>query len=453
MNRLSVKLKITVWYIVAMVIISSVSLVAMLKASNGIIDRDISERITRTVTMASHQLAGPDGRLRTFHIFPFYDQGVHMALYDADGNVVGGQIPYGLPDSNIEFEDDILRSVSYDGSSYKVFDKKISLNDGTVMWLKGIVSVSDESRGISSMAKLIVIMALILIIAAACGGYLIISRAFVPVKKISTTAKQISESSDLSQRINIGNGKDEISNLANTFDTMLDKLETTFEREKQFTSDASHELRTPVAVVLSECEYMTDCAKTEEDCKESVQSVKRQAEKMSKLISELLMISRMDKNTLATEFENVNLSELVEFVCDEQQEIQTKDISLQRSIGQNIVAYCDRFLIMRLIINLMSNAYQYTDDGGCINVELTENEGNVVLSVRDNGIGISEKDISEIWERFYQADPSRTAKDSGNMGLGLSMVKQIAQLHNGSVGVTSKLGEGSTFTFTMPNVK
>ena len=450
MNRLSVKLRITLWYVAAMIIISSVVMVAMSSVSKAVIENEISERLNRTVTMASRQLAGPDGKLRIFPRFRFYDQGVHMALYDSENNMVEGHIPYGIPDSKMTFQDNDMRNISYDGSYYKMYDKKLTLSDGTEMWVKGVVSLSDENRSANSMTKLNILMTAILILVAAVGGYFIVSRAFVPVNKISSTAKEIAESSDLRRRIDIGNGKDEISNLANIFDAMLDKLQTTFEREKQFTSDASHELRTPVAVVLSECEYMTECAKTPDEYMESAQSIKRQAEKMSKLISELLMISRMDKHTLATEFENVNLSELVGFVCDEQQEIQTKDIQLTRDIGDGIEAYCDRFLIMRLVINLVSNAYQYTEDGGVIDVSLARDSDSVVLTVRDTGIGISDDDIGHIWERFYQADPSRTAKDSGSMGLGLAMVREIAQLHGGKVDVTSIKGEGSEFIFTLP---
>ena len=282
------------------------------------------------------------------------------------------------------------------------------------------------------------------------GGYFIIRRALAPVNKITRTAHDISESNDLSQRIRIGPGTDEIHALANTFDNMLDRIEQTVEREKQFTSDASHELRTPVAVILSECEYMTDCAKTEDEFRESAYSVKAQAERMSKLISELLTISRMDKNTLRSEFEELDISELLTFVCEEQTEIGRSDITLTQDIPPGITAEADRFLLARLFINLISNAYSYGRSGGHITVSLSETAESISVSVDDDGIGISEEDLPKIWERFYQADPSRTANGSGSMGLGLSMVSSIAKCHNGNITVKSELGKGSVFTFTMP---
>ena len=418
--------------------------------SYKIIEKEVTERLVRTVTMSSHQFRAPFGEMRDIQRFRLYDQGVHMALFDDEHNLLSEQIPFDIPKENFVFKDEAIVSLTYEGDDYYSFDKYVTLRDGRGLWIKGVVSFSNETHVINSMAKLNIILALVFIVFAAFGGYILIGRIFKPVNKISTTAKDIAQSGDFTQRIQMGDGNDELSSLANTFDNMLDKLEQTYEREKQFTSDASHELRTPVAVVLSECEYMLDCAKSVEEYRESVESVKRQADKMSKLISELLMISRLDRHSNRSEHEKVNLSELLGFVCDEQQEIQSKDITLVRNISDNIFALCDKFLIMRLFINLISNAYQYTDDGGTINVSLTCSENEVEFFVEDNGIGISEKDISEIWERFYQADPSRTDKEGGSMGIGLSMVKQIARIHNGKVDVTSELGSGSKFTFKMP---
>lgn len=449
MKKLSVKLKVTLWYTLAMVLVSSVVLIAMSSLSRDMMNRDIASRLIRTVNDNSRFILTPDGQLRDRA--RYYEQGVHMALFDSDGNLVGGQIPFGMT-GDFYFSDNKLRSMTYDGNEYFMYDKQIRLRNQGSMWLKGIISISDESYAVYSVTKNNFIMTIILILLAAGGGYFIISRAFVPVNKISRTAKEISESRDLSQRIKIGNGKDEICQLANTFDEMLDKIEQTFEREKQFTSDASHELRTPVAVILSECEYMLDCANNTEEFKESAESVKRQANKMSKLISELLMISRMDRNTLQLSFESVDISELLSFVCDEQEEIRDESVTLVRNIPQGITAAADRFLLARLFINLISNAYQYSSENGTVWVSLAEDGENVVFKVRDNGIGISEENIPKIWERFYQADPSRTSNDRGSMGLGLSMVKWIAECHGGEVSVESTLGEGSEFTFTMRRI-
>lgn len=448
MKKMTVKLKIVIWYTAAITVISAIVLIAMTSLSRDMIERDLIGRITRTVTDSSRQAFSPDGKMHLRPDFKFYQNGVHMVLYDGNADIIGGQVPFGIEDS-IDFDDDNLRRLKLGGNEYYIYDRAIRHHEAdNEYWMRGIISVSDENGAAGAVAKNNLLLTILLILLSSAGGYFIVKKAFVPVDKISKTAKQISESSDLSQRINIGNGNDEIYRLANTFDEMLDRIEQAFEREKQFTSDASHELRTPAAVILSECEYMLDCASTDEEFRESALSVKRQAEKMSKLISELLTISRMDKNTLKAEFENTDISELLSFVCDEQEEIHDGATQLIRNIPDGIFAEADRFLIARLFINLISNSYQYIGNGNQITVSLASDDRNVVCSVKDNGIGISSENIPKIWERFYQADNSRTA--DGSMGLGLSMVKWISDCHNGTLSVTSEPGKGSEFVFTLP---
>lgn len=447
MKKISIKLKVTLWYTLSMIIVSAIVLLAMNAASQQMIRRDISERLMQTVEEASHMRFIPDNR--PMPGFRFYSRGVHMMLYTAGGELIGGQVPFGITDEP-DFANEIRTKV-YDGNTYYIYDKQIKPGfAGTEMWVKGIISATDEAYAISSVMKNNFLLTAIIIILASFSGYLIINRAFVPVNKITKTAKQIIASGDLSQRIELGKGKDEIYSLAGTFDEMLDKIEQAFEREKQFTSDASHELRTPVAVILSECEYMTDCARDSADFAESTASIKRQAERMSKLIGELLTLSRMDKNTLKINFEETDISELANFVCDEQEEIASKDIELIRDIDDSICASVDRFLMARLFINLVSNAYQYSNDNGKVEVSLKEDAGNIIFAVSDTGIGIAADELDKIWERFYQADASRTANANGSMGLGLSMVKHIAECHGGRVSVESKLGIGSKFIFTLP---
>lgn len=451
MKKISIKLKITLWYTLVMMIVAGAVLAILTSASQEMIERDIAERITKSVMTFSRILDKPNGMDIPVPKFGFYEQGVHMVVCDDNNNVIAGNIPFEL-ETVPELIDNEIQTVTDSKNKYYIYTTKVRRRNGEIepYWVKGVVSVTDEMYAIRSAVKTNLIFTIILIIIAAAGGYFIIGRALSPVTKIRNTAEKISKSSDLSQRIHIGGGKDEIHSLANTFDNMLDKIEQAMEREKQFTSDASHELRTPVAVILSECEYMTDCAKTYDDVKESAYSVKCQAEKMSKLISELLTISRMDRNTMKTEFEETDISELLNFVCDEQEEIHSENITMHRDIEEGIVSNADRFLLARLFINLISNAYSYGKDGGNVTVSLYQDKDNITVCVSDDGIGISENDLPKIWERFYQADSSRTANENGSMGLGLSMVKWIAECHGGDVSVQSKSGEGSRFTFIMP---
>lgn len=451
-HNLSIRAKITIWYTAAIIILSAIVITAMSSLSLDMIKRDISMRVNREVEEYSRMLSRPNnlpGNKKP--ALSFYEQGVHLAVYDSDGTLLAGNIPFESVHES-DFSDGHFDKISDSSGEYYVLTKAIHvMGKDNTLWLRGAASVTDESYSLSSTMRMNVIITIILAAAASFGGFIILGRAMAPVKKITQTAQRISESSDLSQRIKIGGGGDEIHELAQTFDSMLDRIEQTFEREKQFTSDASHELRTPVAVILSECEYMADCSLTAEEYREAADSVKDQAEKMSRLINELLTISRMERNTIKLDFEETDISELLNFVCDEQEELHNGSIILTRNIAPDISAYSDRLTIMRLFINLISNAYSYGKENGHINVSLDTDKNNIKVSVKDDGIGISTENLPKIWERFYQADPARTSDRNGSSGLGLPIAKMIAALHHGNISVSSQIGKGSEFIFTFPS--
>lgn len=458
MNKISIKLRVTIWYTLILIVISAVAMTAMISASKAILLRESGARTVRAVENLSRMIEKngvkppnnsetEDFSHRKIPDFRFFEQGVHLAVYDDEHNLVEGVMPFAFAD-DIVLNDNSIETKVYSGERYLIYSKSVRNNAGETRWVTGVVSVDNENRMIDSVVITNLILTLILILTAAVGGYMIIKRAFRPVDIISGTAKEISESSDLTRRIALTGGKDEIYRLADTFDTMLDKIEATVENEKQFTSDASHELRTPVAVINSECEYVLECAKTFDEAKESVNSIKRQSDKMAKLITELLTISRMDRNTLKTNFEKIDLSELVGFVCDEQEEIHDGGISLERCIQPNVYVKADQMLITRMMINLISNAYSYSKPNGNVKVTLSADDERIRLSVADDGIGISQENLPKIWERFYQVESSRN-NENGSLGLGLSMVKWIAQCHGGTIEVSSELGVGTEFVFQM----
>lgn len=449
MIKVSLKLKITLWYVGILVLISFLILYAMTALSRTILTREVEERVVTSVVDLYNRISAPESRkvgmreaIPEYHL---YNNGVQLVLYDNQDNVLLGRVPYGLTD-DYEFEDNAIRLKRYNNKDYYIYDKVVLFNDDT-SWVRGVICLTDELNVLHLTTQYSFLFILMFVILAGVGGYFIILKAFVPVNKIRETAKEISESSDLSQRINIGPGGDEIHILANTFDDMLNKLEYSFNKEKQFTSDASHELRTPISVIMSECEYGLECVNDMGEMKDTLNSIHTQANKMSKLVSELLMISRMDNNRLKTNFETTDLSELLTFICEEQIEIQTKDIKLKYKIEQGILANVDTLLMTRLFINLISNAYQYSPENTTITVSLKTEGENVIFSVKDEGIGISEEHLSKIWDRFYQVDSSRTGDRNGSSGLGLSMVKWIADRHNGELKVNSEVGKGSEFIF------
>ncbi len=218
---------------------------------------------------------------------------------------------------------------------------------------------------------------------AAVGGYFITRRAFQPVRRIIQTAREIGEGNDLSRRIALGQGRDEVYTLAAEFDSMFARLEKAFEREKQFTSDASHELRTPTTVIISQCEYALERAKTLDEAREALHAILNQAEKMAVMISQLLMLARADKAHGKMQFETVNLSDLAMMVVEQQQEnASMRHIQLETHIEPDVEMQGDETMLMRVWINLIENGVKYGREGGWLQITLQKNKAHHRLCTR-----------------------------------------------------------------------
>lgn len=448
MNKLSLKVKITLWYLLIVSVISLAVFLGMTTLSRSIILNDIKDNIILSVNNLALKMTEPEisrslSDDETIPLHSLYGEGTQTVIYDENKNIVFGQTPYGIENS-LPFETNSLRIETYNAKEYYVYDKEIVTNDNKTFWIKGIACISDRLTFLTITLQNNMVIAICFILIAGLGGYLIINKALSPVNKINETARNIINTNNLSERINIDSGNDEIHDLANTVDNMLEKIEASFAKERQFTSDASHELRTPISVILSECEYAEDCITNAEEYKESISSIKKQATKMSTLVSELLAMSRMDNDKMTIRMEETDLSELLDIICDEQIATRNPNIKLKKYIDKDIIEQVDQLLITRLFINIISNAYQYSDESSTITVRLTKQNNKTVFSVEDQGIGISQENIDKIWNRFYQVDSARGAESSG---LGLAMVKWIADKHKIDIIVESELNKGSKFSF------
>ena len=226
---------------------------------------------------------------------------------------------------------------------------------------------------------------------------------------------------------------------------MFERLERSFEAEKQFTSDASHELRTPVSIIKGACEYAEKYDETPEDHAETISMIQRQADKMAVLINQLLHITRMEQGTENISMEQINLGEFANSFCNEQPWDHSR-FTLTATNDVSVAANKD--LLGRLIRNLVENAFKYSSADGQVRLNIFSTSTEVLLSVQDSGIGIPLEEQSKIWQRFYQVDSSRRNDDGS--GLGLSMVEQIAKLHGGYMTLESIPKKGSTFTLHLP---
>ena len=229
---------------------------------------------------------------------------------------------------------------------------------------------------------------------------------------------------------------------------MLERLQESFEREQQFTSDVSHELRTPTAVIRSQCEYALSDQAGEQERREALESVLRQTQRISSIISQLLLLARAENGKFTPNWEQIDFSELCEMVSLEQEgHAQEKGVTLELQLQPGIDLIGDETLLMRLVTNLLSNAIRYNKEHGRVTLRLKEDHDSCLLEVEDTGIGIRPEDQKRVWRRFYRVDASRS---QGGCGLGLSMVLWIAQLHGGRVELESVYGVGSVFRVYLP---
>ena len=313
------------------------------------------------------------------------------------------------------------------------------------IWIRGVTSARDSGGVWGTIAKLATILIPLVVILAATVGSILSKRALSPIGRLSDAVSETRSGNDLTKRITVTDSDKNIVTLTNNINAMFERLQSSFESEKQFSSDVSHELRTPVSVILAECEYQLSRDDIGDEDRESFETLKKQALSIRDIISQLLYFSSIEQGREKPSLANENLSELVLAVCEDMEQINSKSIYLEKEIEENVTLPIDVAMITRLVTNLVSNAFIYSDENSKVTVTLKRNDKTAVLSVKDEGIGISKEHIDKIWNRFYRVDKSRS-RSEGCSGLGLAMVKQIAELHNAEVYAESEPGKGSTFT-------
>jgi heavy metal sensor kinase len=296
--------------------------------------------------------------------------------------------------------------------------------------------LKDVTETTESLWLILLVASPLLLVLSSAGGYIVLSRALAPVKKVVAAAQQIS-AEDLSHRIEGPAGKDEIGQLVDTFNTMIARLEQSIDQIRRFTSDVSHELKTPLTVIFSEIDI---AIRKERPWRETVAllgTLREEAQRLEKIVDNLLFLSRtaaLDEIVLRT-FEN--LEPLA----------AKKGVTLNISRLEPAVVIGDETLLGRLLTNLVDNAIKYTPAGGRVDITLSKRPTEAVLSVEDTGIGIPEESLPHIFDRFFRVEhPS--ARGQGGSGLGLAIAKWIADTHGARIDVRSTLGQGTSFAVT-----
>ena len=478
-----------IWYAFVLIVIVILASAVLLLTGDKLVRDNAKANLTVATDRALSNVRIISGKLNIDDDIEYYSNEVYVVIYKDDGMQLSGLEMDGFSEK-VPFEADTIREAGKGDSPVYIYDRLIENKKTGKIWVRGMTSADLEeiSPGISKILKVFLIAVPLLLILALLGGWMITRRAFAPLKEINETAQKIYEGNDLSLRINTDTnmqdgaagydmvtadgpdndkkeesaaGGDEIMQTAHLFNKMLDGIEKNFESEKRFTNDASHELRTPTAVIRAQSEYALACIDDPDEVEEALGVILKQSEKMSDLLDKLLMLARADRGVIVPEKELVDLGLLVESASAHlAAEAEKKDITIDVR-AQDVTMMGDVSLLERAVENLISNAIKYGKQGGHVTVSLetksvqkteTGSAGNnherlAVIKVTDDGIGISAEHLDHIWERFYRA---QGAGDHESMGLGLSLTKWIVSEHEGDISVQSSPGEGSTFTMILP---
>ena len=326
------------------------------------------------------------------------------------------------------------------------------LHDGSIYRLHFLRTITAEREFLQDMQRFLLFLVLSGFLIALAAGAFMSQRVMQPIRAMTATARTI-EARDMSRRIDVPPTRDELHELAVTFNHMLDRLQQGFLQQQRFVSDASHELRTPVTVILGYSDLLARWGQTDADVlQEGIASIRSEAENMQQLIEKLLFLARADQKRQALHKEPVELHELVADVMKKMKLVTKQhDIELLRNDAATI--YADPVLIRQMMRIFLENSAKYTPARGRITAESVREGGHIVLTLADNGIGIAPEEQGKVFERFYRVDTSRTkAEGVSGTGLGLSIAAWIAEQHDIKIQMTSALGKGTAIHLVIPTV-
>lgn len=287
------------------------------------------------------------------------------------------------------------------------------------------------------------------LVVAALGGFFLARKSLAPVMAMSEQASLIG-AINLHERLNVVNPGDELGRLARVFNGLLARLDDSFDRMRQFMADASHEIRTPLAIIRGEADVALSRNRDGIDYKASLSVIQEEAERLSRLVDDMLALARADAGHWPLKVEDIYLNDLVEECSRAVRALASaRGVILAVEPSADIEFRGDEDLLKRVVLNLLNNAIEYTPAGGSVSVKVERRESGAAIVVADNGIGIMPEEAALVFNRFYRADKARS-RASGGTGLGLAITKWVVEAHGGSISLISEPGCGSTFTVALP---
>ncbi len=337
--------------------------------------------------------------------------------------------------------------------SFRIQQRSLTL-DGKEFRLIVARSLREQMAFINFLRRIVYCTIPVAILLAAAGGYFMARRSLAPIVSMSKQAQKIS-SSNLNERLPVKNESDELGGLATVFNALLERLESTFERQHRFIADASHEFRTPLAIIRTEAEVAVSNRRREpaEYC-ESLAIVHEESKRLADVVDDLLLFAQADRGQYRTKTQSVCLQQILTQSIRALRSLADKrNVRVHFSANGGLPLWADEGLLHRLFLNLLDNAIKYNREGGEVTIETGIDKFSYVVLIRDTGIGISPENQLRIFDRFYRSDEARCRDPdtiSGGAGLGLSIAASICKMHNGTIALDRSDALGSVFRLEFP---
>jgi heavy metal sensor kinase len=452
-RRLPIRWRLTLWYAGLLLCTLVVFAGGVYFGLSTVLYDNFAEQVRQDARLAQAGVSAANGTVSldpaTISSFQQHEQFLRVAT--ADGTLVVDtsdpedrlaaiQAP---TDASSDFQ--LLR---IRGATFGIATVPIVFNGQTI----GLVQVGESRSDVDETLRLIglgfaVALPLLLLIAVV-GGYGISARALAPVDAITSMAASI-QADDLGSRLHLDLPDDELGRLAQTLNAMLARIDIAFARQRQFTGDAAHELRTPLSLIRGQVDVTLSRQRSTDEYERALTSIRGDAERLTALVSTLLTLARADTGTLPVSLERFDIGEIIgQVLASYGPQAQQRHVTLLDQSAPLWVR-ADEDLVVQVLVNLVDNALAHTPAGGVIGVVAAPEQGRPCLWVEDSGVGIAPEAIDHIFERFYRVDPGR-ARAQGGVGLGLAFCRAIADAHGGTIEVTSNPRQGSRFVFCLP---
>jgi two-component system, OmpR family, heavy metal sensor histidine kinase CusS len=390
-----------------------------------------------SIPRLAHEIDEYSRSLPQSHLLAVFD-GSGQPIYQSRSGLAGNSNILDRP-YNLRWKND----------AYLAIVHTVALKDRRVSTLLAIPSGAMQ-HAVDLLGVLLCAAVPIFVLGAAAGGFWLSRRALRPVDAITERARTIGLS-NLSERLPVPDTNDELQRLTETWNAMLKRLETAVSKISQFTADASHELRTPVAIIRLAAENALRKVRPEPEYRAALAQIQSESENMTRLIEDLLYLARADVDRDTGEAQTVELRGLIESACGDLGPLaEAKGIALTRRLPERPIGVPGNlFALRRMLVILLDNAIKYTPAGGAVSIRLEQKSGQATVTVADTGIGIPEEARSHLFQRFFRVDPSRS-KESGGHGLGLAIAQTIVHHHGASIELSPTSNGGATFSVSLP---